>query len=174
MNNDILEKLVLLQKIKKTTIIFNIVKTIYLFLILLFSATICGCCSSKVPNGTVDERVDSKHDCTIPTSLSAMARMLQKDLTELGRAVTAADTTLIERYTLISLEDGYYVAAIISLDHTYANGELEKYGVKVQSAQGEILTALIQTGKYLELVESQTVKAIEISQKVLLRNGKNF
>lgn len=133
----------------------------------LFSATVCGCCSSK---GTTDSlKQSSYHAIMQHPHLSAYARMLQNDLRELGHEVNAGDTALIERYSLKRQEGGYCVAAILTLDHTYTEGELDAYGVLVQTVQGDMLTALLPTNRYLELVESRAVKAIEINNKVYIK-----
>ena len=130
---------------------------------MFLSATVCGCCSSK---RTADTAAGQRP----PTHLSSLARMLQNDLSKLDREVKAEDAALIERYSLIRQDDGYYVAAILTLDHTYTEGELDVYGVKVQTIQGDMLTVLIPTNRYLQLIESRAVKSIEINSKVQLKN----
>lgn len=96
--------------------------------------------------------------------------MLQNDLSKLDREVKAEDAALIERYSLIRQDGGYSVAAILTLDHTYTEGELDVYDVKVQTVQGDMLTALLPTNRYLQLIESRAVKSIEINSKVQLKN----
>ena len=98
-----------------------------------------------------------------------MARMLEADLKKLDREVAPGDTALIERYALRRRGDTYWVAAFLTLDPPYADGELEQYGVFLQSVQGERATALLSTRGYLRLIESRAVKAIEISPKAQLK-----
>ena len=141
----------------------NVMKTGYFLLFaMLFSATVCGCCSSKEPaNKAVEQRQ--------PVSLSPMARMLESDLRKLGREVTPSDTALIERYSLMLRGESYCVSAFLTLAPPYADGELEQYGVFLQSVQGDMATALLSTHDYLRFIDSRSVKAIEISPKVQLK-----
>lgn len=97
------------------------------------------------------------------TYLSPMARTLKHDLEQLDRKVKAKDTALIHRYSLIKQCCTYYVPAFITLDHPYREGELNRYGVKVQSVSGHMVTALISTKKYRKLIDSKVAKAIEIT-----------
>lgn len=97
------------------------------------------------------------------TYLSPMARTLKHDLEKLDRKVKAKDTALIHRYSLIKQCCTYYVPAFITLDHPYREGELNRYGVKVQSVSGHMVTALISTKKYRKLIDSKVAKAIEIT-----------
>lgn len=97
------------------------------------------------------------------TYLSPMARTLKHDLEQLDRKVKAKDTALIHRYSLIKQCCTYYVPAFITLDHPYREGELNRYGVNVQSVSGHMVTALISTKKYRKLIDSKVAKAIEIT-----------
>jgi hypothetical protein len=98
-----------------------------------------------------------------------MARMLENDLKKLDREVSPDDTDLIERYSLKRRGDTYWVSAFLTLDPPYADGELEQYGVLLQSVQGDMATALLSTRDYLRFIDSRSVKAIEISPKVQLK-----
>jgi len=129
-----------------------------LFFAMLFSASVCGCSSSKEPQRKAVEQRK-------PTYLSPLARMLESDLRKLDRDVSPQDTELIERYSLRRRGDSYWVSAFITLDPPYADGELEQYGVLVQSLQGDMATVLLSTREYLRLVDYRVVKAIEISPK---------
>lgn len=129
-----------------------------------FSATVCGCCASKVTTDSIKQ--SNNQAIKQSTHLSFLARMLQNDLSKLDREVKAEDAALIERYSLIRQDGGYSVAAILTLDHTYTEGELDVYDVKVQTVQGDMLTALLPTNCYLQLIESRAVKSIEINSKV--------
>lgn len=133
-----------------------------LFFAMLFSASVCGCGSSKEP---ALKAIEQRQPC----HLSAMARMLENDLKKLDREVSPNDTALIERYSLKRRGDTYYVFAFLTLDPPYADGELEKYGVLLQSVQGETATALLSTRGYLRLIDSRSVKAIEISPKARMK-----
>lgn len=97
------------------------------------------------------------------TYLSPMARTLKHDLEQLDRKVKSKDTALIQRYSLVKQCCTYYVSAFITLDHPYREGELKRYGVKVQSVSGNMVTALISTKKYRKLIDSKVAKAIEIT-----------
>ena len=130
-----------------------------LFFVMLFSASFCGCSSSKEPISSVlSERQ--------PTYLSPVASMLASDLRKLEREVTASDVAIIEQYSLKRRGNGYCVSAILTLDPPYADGELEQYGVLVQSIQGDMATVLLSTREFLRLIDSRVVKAIEIAPKV--------
>lgn len=140
----------------------NVMRIIYLlFFALFFSASVCGCGSSKE---TAKKSVEHRQ----PTYLSSMARMLQNDLRKLDRDVSPKDTELIERYSLKRRGDSYWVSAFITLDPPYADGELEQYGVLVQSLQGDMATALLSTRDYLRLIDYRVVKAIEIGPKNII------
>jgi len=95
--------------------------------------------------------------------------MLESDLRKLEREVTPSDTALINRYSLRRRGNTYCVSAFLTLDPPYADGELEQYGVLLQSVQGEMATALLSTRDYLRLIDSRSLKAIEISPKAELR-----
>jgi hypothetical protein len=138
-------------------------KISYLLLFaLFFSASVCGCGASKEPaKSAVEQRP--------PISLSPMARMLESDLRKLEREVTPSDTALINRYSLRRRGNTYCVSAFLTLDPPYADGELEQYGVLLQSVQGEMATALLSIREYLRLIDSRSLKAIEISPKAELR-----
>lgn len=128
---------------------------------LMLTATFFSCGSTKrSPNATVNQRQE--------TELSPIAFSLLNDLRLLGREISPNDTELIERYSLKRRGDTYWVSAIITLDPPYADGELEQYGVLVQSLQGDMATALLSTREYLRLIDYRALKAIEISPKVQL------
>lgn len=137
-----------------------------MLLALLISVSVCGCCSSK---GISDTSVQQRQ----PTHLSSYAQILQNELRNLDHEVKPGDADLIKRYSLIRQNDGYYVAAILTLSHPYVEGELGAYGVKVQSVQGDMLTALIPINRYFELISSRVVKVIEISPKPKFSNIDN-
>ena len=134
----------------------------FLLFAMLLSASVCGCGSSKESGKKAVEQRQ-------PISLSPMARMLENDLKKLDREVTPGDTALIERYSLKRRGDTYCVSAFLTLDPPYADGELEQFGVLLQSVQGEMATALLSTRDYLRLIDSRSVKAIEISPKTQLK-----
>ena len=129
---------------------------------MFFSASVCGCGSSKEP---AKKAVEQRQ----PIALSPLARMLESDLRKLDREVTPGDTAIIERYSLRRRGNTYCVSAFLTLDPPYADGELEQYGVLLQSVQGEMATALLSTREYLRLIDSRSLKAIEISPKAELR-----
>ena len=106
------------------------------------------------------------------TRLSPYARHFQRDLDQLGRRVCAKDTLLIQRYSLIRNGCTYYVPAFLTFDHPYMEGELKKYGVKVQSAQGNTVTALLSTKKLKKLIDSNAVMYIEINPPVQLNGNQ--
>lgn len=97
------------------------------------------------------------------TRLSPYAQHFQNDLVQLGRRVCAKDTLFIQRYALIRKGRTYYVPAFFTFDHPYVDGELKKYDVKVQSVQGNIVTALLSTKKLKKLIDSNAVMYIEIN-----------
>ena len=132
-----------------------------LFFAMFLSASICGCGSSK-------ESARKSLEQRQPTYLSPLARTLQSDLRKLDRDVSPKDSELIERYSLKRRGDSYWVSAFITLDPPYADGELEQYGVLIQSLQGDMATALLSTRHFLRLVDYRVVKAIEISPKNII------
>lgn len=140
----------------------NKLKIICLFVCALALTVPFSSCSStqEAPQAAPQKRQ--------PTYLSPMAEMLQADLRKLDREVTAQDTELIERYSLRRRGNSYCIPAILTLDPPYADGELEQYGVLVQSVQDDMATVLLSTREYLRLIDSRTVKAIDISPKVQL------
>ena len=106
------------------------------------------------------------------TRLSPYARHFQRDLEQLGHRVCAKDTLLIQQYSLVRKGCTYYVPAFLTFDHPYINGELKKYGVKVQSAQGNIVTALLSTKKLKKLIDSNAVMYIEINPPAQLNSSQ--
>ena len=105
----------------------------------------------------------SSADPAPATRLSPYAMRLQHDLEQLDRKVRKRDTLLIERYSLVRQGCTYYVPAVITLDHPYVDGELSKYGVRVQSSFGSQVTALVSTRKYLKFIASGLAREIEVS-----------
>lgn len=97
------------------------------------------------------------------TRLSPYALRLRHDLEQLDRKVRKRDTLLIERYSLLRQGCTYYVPAVITLDHPYVDGELSKFGVRVQSVAGTRVTALVSTRKYLKFIASGQARAVEVS-----------
>lgn len=128
---------------------------------LLIAVSFASCASSR---GSTKAAAEQRK----PTYLSSMARTLQSDLIKLDRDVSPKDTELIERYSLRRRGDSYWVSAILTLDPPYADGELEQYGVLVQSLQGDMATALLSTRDYLRLIDYRVVKAIEIGPKNII------
>ena len=106
------------------------------------------------------------------TRLSPYARHFQKDLDQLGRRVCAKDTLLIRQYSLIRKGCTYYVPAFLTFDHPYIEGELKKYDVKVQSVQGDIVTALLSTKKLKKLIDSNAVMYIEMNPPAQLHGNQ--
>jgi hypothetical protein len=108
------------------------------------------------------------------TYLSAYAAMLQADLDSLGRKVRSKDSVLIQRYSLVRQCCTWYVPAFLTLDHPYQDGELKDLGVRVQSVQGNMVTALISTRKYGKLIASGRVTSIEVTPPVQLRGPEKL
>lgn len=129
------------------------------FLVIVFAIFAVSCCSFAQSTGGT-------------TRLSPYARHFQRDLEQLGHRVCAKDTLFIQQYGLIRKGRTYYVPAFLNFDHPYKEGELKKYDVKVQSVQGNIVTALLSTKKLKKLIDSNAVMYIEINPPAQLHGNQ--
>lgn len=79
------------------------------------------------------------------------------------------DSTFIDRYSIITLNSGYYVNAFLFLQENGNIENIEKEGVLIQGSKtAKILTALIPLNKVEEIAKNSNLKYLGISEKAHL------